>query len=170
MAKFEFNDMDVFVNLIDTTNANINKVIGKSIYPGAKIMADAVQKAVESIPVDNKRHGSRGKRLGITQVQKDGLLESLGIAKITKFKGTRTSGAYGWNVKVGFDGYNKVVTKKYKKGQPNAMIARSVNSGTSFMQKYPFMDITVSANASAVEQAIAEEFDKQLEWLWGRAK
>ena len=39
------------------------------------------------------------------------------------------------NAKVGFDGYGSIPTKKYPKGVPNQLVARSVNSGTSFLKK-----------------------------------
>lgn len=83
----------------------------------------------------------------------------MGIARIRE-------NSTGWNVKVGFDGYNKIVTKRWPKGQPNAMIARSINSGTSFMIKYPFMDQTVRANEARVVDRIEEEFSKELEKVW----
>ena len=46
---------------------------------------------------------------------------------------------HGLNTKIGFDGYNDVKTKKYPNGQPNMMIARSINAGTSFRRPYPFV-------------------------------
>lgn len=163
MASFESQGLDDFINLAVFTERQINSVIGRSIHPGARLMANAVKTAVQKIPVDDRKshHGSR--RQGITSVQKQGLIESFGIAKIRKTR-------YGWDVKIGFDGYNSIVTKKYPKGQPNAMIARSINSGTSFMKAYPFMDTTVKANEEATVQKISDQFDKELDKIWNRVK
>lgn len=158
MASFESEGMDEFIHLCQVTDRRLKSVIGRSIHPGAKIMANAIKQAVNGIPVDDNKSHKR-KRQGITSIQKAGLVESMGIARIRE-------NSTGWNVKVGFDGYNKVVTKRWPKGQPNAMIARSINSGTSFMIKYPFMDQTVRANEARVVDRIEEEFSKELEKVW----
>ena len=162
MASFESQGLDDFINLAIFTDRQINSVIGRSIHPGARLMANAVKKAMKDIPVDDGSH-HHGKRRGISTIQKEDLDKSFGIAKIRKTR-------HGWDVKLGFDGYNRIVTKKYPKGQPNAMIARSINSGTSFMRSYPFMDMTVEANEEATVQKISDQFDKELDKIWNRAK
>lgn len=58
-----------------------------------------------------------------------------------------------YNVKIGFDGYNSIRTKRWPKGQPNAMVARSVIRGTSFMAANNFM-------ASAVRKARARALER----------
>jgi hypothetical protein len=64
-------------------------------------------------------------------------------------------------------GYNNVITKKYPKGQPNNMIARSCESGSSSMIKQPFMRTAVNASRSRAEQKMAEiltaEIKKKME-------
>jgi hypothetical protein len=65
-------------------------------------------------------------------------------------------------VKLGFAGYNSTITDKYPNGQPNSMIARSLQSGTSFRARIPFVDNAVSAKKSACEQKMIETFDKVL--------
>lgn len=164
MASFESQGLDDFINLAIFTDRQINSVVGRSIHPGAKLMANAIAKAINGIPVDDRKsHHYKGKRQGLTSAQKKGLVDSFGIARIRKTK-------YGWDVKVGFDGYNEIVTKRWKKGQPNAMVARSINSGTSFMIKYPFMDTTVKAHEGATVQKISDQFDRELDKIWNRAK
>lgn len=171
MASYEFVGLEEFINLCDITEKSASGMIGRSIYSGAKVMADAVRSAVDSLPVEDKRQHSK-MRSGLTSYQLEGLKKGLGISRIKKGvvgkSASRQMGTYGWNVKIGFDGYNSKVTKKYPKGQPNAMIARSLNSGTSFLKKYPFMDMTVERNADRTVHAIEEEFDRQLQKLWGR--
>ena len=66
------------------------------------------------------------------------------------------------NVKIGFDGYNYVKTKTWPKGQPNAMVARSIESGTSWMSKQPFMRKAESSSKSRCEQAMADTINKEL--------
>ena len=162
MAELKNDKVDTFIELCTITNRQLDRLLGRSIYKGGKLLGNAVGKAVKTIPVDSRRHhGSR--RNGLTQAQKDGLMESYGIARIKR-------GKYGLNVKLGFDGYNDVITKKYPKGQPNAMIARSINSGTSFLRKTPFMDNTVAQYEQATIKAIEEEFDKKVDKLFNKDK
>lgn len=170
MASYEFVGLDEFIQLCDLTEKSASRIIGRSIYPGAKVMANAIRHSVDSLPVEKRQHGRR--RFALTDYQLKGLQEGLGISRIKKGvvgkSKDRQMGKYGWNVKIGFKGYNSKVTKRWPLGQPNAMIARSLNSGTSFLRKNPFIDRTVEANAQSTVNAIENEFDRQLEKLWGK--
>ena len=83
-------------------------------------------------------------------------MESFGIAKMQDDHGFR-------NVKIGFDGYNEVKTKSFPNGQPNVMVARIFNSGTSFSSKQPFFDKAVRATRSTAKQKMIEVAEKELE-------
>ena len=67
------------------------------------------------------------------------------------------------NVKLGFDGYNGTRTKNYPKGQPNVLIARAVNSGTTFRKKTRFVDKAVSSSRKAAEKAMDETCNREIE-------
>lgn len=172
MAIWKNNSgMEDFINLCIFTDKQLSKVIGRSIHPGAKIMANAIKQSINGIQVDDSKgsHHYKDKdgnthnrfRTGPTSEQKKALIESFGIATI---KRTR----YGWNVKAGWDGYNGIYTKKYPKGQPNAMIARAVNVGTTFMRPQPFLDRAVKGAEAATLQAIADQFDIELDKIWNK--
>ena len=129
--------------------------VGQAIHDGAGIVADAVKANIQSLPID-ERHVKPGEMLnGISKKQKAGLIDGFGIAPL------RDENGY-LNVKLGFAGYNTVITKSYPNGQPNSVIARSVNSGTSFRQRIPFVDNAVTANKAAAEQKMKDVFDKTL--------
>ena len=66
------------------------------------------------------------------------------------------------NTKIGFDGYNATKTKKYPNGQPNALIARSIESGTSKHQKTPFVRPAISKAKAKAEAAMAASVDKDI--------
>jgi hypothetical protein len=66
------------------------------------------------------------------------------------------------SVKLGFDGYNDVVTDKYPSGQPNQLIARAIESGTSWLQPCHFMSKAQNANKAAVEAKMAETCDAEI--------
>ena len=71
------------------------------------------------------------------------------------------------NVKIGYDGYNNIVTERWPQGQPNMMIARAAESGTTFMQAQYFMERAVRSATPAVEKAIEAQFYEELTNIWG---
>lgn len=154
MAKLKFQGLEEYEAQLLKLQTVSRTCVGKAIYEGAKVVADAVKDNIESIPIDRRRV-SKQMLTGITETQKQGLRDGFGIAKIQNENGYV-------HVKIGFDGYNGAITKKYPNGQPNSVIARSVNSGTSFRQRFPFVDNAVNATKAAAEQKMKDTFDKTL--------
>ena len=170
MAEFTNEGIQEFVDLCIFTDRQLDRVIGRSIYPGGRLVANAVKKAIEGIHTDDHLFKFAAKydrlRTGPTKREKAWIAKSFGIAEIRR-------NIHGWNLKLGFDGYSDIQTTnpKIKMGVlPNALIARSVNSGTSFMAAQPFMDISVRQNTQACEKAIEEQFDKEIAKIWERYK
>lgn len=164
MAKFEFKfkGIEEYALKLSKLGDQTEEIAGKAIYAGAKIVADEVRKNIEGLPtVDFRAHGTSDHPLdGITDLQKKGLEEGFGVSTMQE-----DSGYY--NVKVGFDGYNAVKTKQYPQGQPNVMIARSVEGGTYFRRPHPFVAPAVRASKKAAEakmkQVVEEEINKIME-------
>lgn len=156
MAKWKVGDgIDKYINSLEEISNATDEMIGKAIYEGAKVVTDEIRGALEGLPVDN-RIAKNGETLtGISQAQKSGLLDGLGITTMRKDD--------SYNVKVGFDGYNNVKTKTWPKGQPNSMIARSLESGTSFRAKNPVISKATRAAKAQAEEAMAKAFDDELE-------
>ncbi len=160
MAKMTVgNGITEYIALFGNLEFSTSLIIGKSIYEGAKIVADAIREEIKSLPVvpddAEERKSQRGKKRNPTQTEIDGMLEGLGIAKMQN-----DSGFY--NVKIGMDGYNANVTEEYPNGKPNAMIARSIESGTSFMRKNAFITRAVRKTRKQAENAMKDEVDKQI--------
>lgn len=155
MAKMKFEGLAEYEAQLLKVQELSRTAIGEAIYHGAKEIADAVKQNINALPVDNRTRVKEGLINGVSDVQKQGLIESFGIAKL------QDDGGYV-HVKLGFDGYNSVTTKSFPNGQPNSMIARSVNSGTSFRRQIPFVDNAVSQHKAAAEQKMKEQFDKVL--------
>ena len=128
MPTFKLKGFDDYIRRLEHLESYTHNHIGKAIYGGAELVADNVKRALRGIPVDNSKQVAY--RSSINSIQKDGLIESFGIAPL------RTDNDF-INVKLGFDGYNNFTTFTYPDGQPNVMIARSLESGTSFMPKNP---------------------------------
>lgn len=160
MAKFEFEGVDVLIAQYQKLLNNTDQVIGSAIYKGAGVVMKAVESAVDNISTDNRYGTSDNPVSGLSTIQKLGLQHSLGITKLRDDNGFR-------NVKIGFDGYNRVKTKAWPQGQPNSMIARSIESGTSWMQKQPFMRKAEQSSRSACEKAMSEVVDKEIQKIIG---
>lgn len=145
MAKFQVgNGIDQYVERLANLEFTAHDTLGRAIYKGADIVADAIRSNIEALP-----------KSVCSEKQKQGLLDGLGIARMREDDGT-------YNVKIGFDGYNSHVTKKYPKGHANSMIARAIESGTSFSAKHPFVAPAVRATKDAAEKAMADEINKEL--------
>lgn len=155
MAKFQFEGIDNYIAQLEKIYGDTDEIIGAAIYQGAGVVMKSVVSAIDSLVTDDRFGTAESKTVGPSSYQKEGLRRSVGIAKLRK------DGSF-WNVKIGFDGYNGIKTKRWPQGQPNAMVARSVESGTSWMQKQPFMRRAENSSKVKCEQAMANEIDKQI--------
>lgn len=145
MAKYTIgNGIDRYVERLTNLEFTAHDTIGRAIYIGADIVADAVRGNIQKLP-----------KSVCSDVQKAGLLDGLGIARMQDTNGF-------FNVKVGFDGYNAHKTQKYPRGHANSMIARAIESGTSFSPKHPFVAPAVRSTKDQAEKAMADEINKQL--------
>lgn len=167
MAKMILSkDSEKYVSMLQKLSENSDVYIGKAIYLGAGVVADEIKKNIHSLPI--LKPGIRGSETdpidGVTSVQKEGLIESMGIAKLKNENGF-------YNVKVGFDGYNRSISLRAKKAkwkntkQANSMIARSVESGTSFRKKHPFVAPAVKKTQKAAEEKIKMTLETEIEKL-----
>lgn len=143
--------MDEYLQKLGNLELRAPESIGKAVYKGADIVADAVKANINNMPVEDQY----SERItGIKSIQKIGLIKSFGIAKM------RDDNGY-YNVKLGFDGYNALKTKEYPQGQPNAMIARTFESGNSFTKKIPFVAPAARATKDAAELKMAQIIDAE---------
>ena len=157
MATFQFKGLDTYIKQLSALNAgDKGDIIGKTVYAGAAVVADAVRKSIEALPVGPGTAKDGDLIDTVTPVQKRGLLDGFGISRIQNDDGFV-------NVKLGFDGYNGTRTKHYPKGQPNVLIARAVNSGTTFRKKTRFVDKAVLSSRKAAEKAMDETCNREIE-------
>lgn len=158
MATFKFEGIDEYIGKLKQFTVETETIIGEAVYDGADLVADATKSALESIPVDNRRWAKH--RKSISKVQKEALIESFGIAKLEDDKSFR-------NVKLGFDGYNPIKSERWPLGQPNIMIIRALESGTSFMPKNRIVSRTVNKTKKMCEQKMQESIDKNCKKIFG---
>lgn len=122
------------------------KVAAEALYEGAGVMADAVSRAVDSIETEPFRYAAGGKKRKPSPEEK-AILQAApkGVAKFRK-------NGVGIQTSVGMQ--NSGYATLAGKNKPVPQIANSINSGTSFMEKQPFMRRAFSQNQSAAQAAI----------------
>lgn len=157
MAKVTVNGLAEISRKI-TALGDAGDAIGKmAVYDGAAVIADELRKQINALPEDEFRYLRNGDRFGVITAQdKKDLANSLGIAKIERTaKDIRTV--------IGFAGYGSHPTRKYPKGLPMAMVARSIESGSSVRAKKPFVRKAVNSKRKAAQQKMIETGEKQIE-------
>lgn len=144
MAKIEFSGIDEYSAKLQKLGAAGIGICKAAVYEGADEVADAIRASVQALPTVDEKSAIAAWRSGkptdgITEAQKQGLLNGLSVAKM------QTDGGYV-NTRIDFVGYNSVQTRAYPSGQPNAVIARAMESGSSARKKQPF--VRKAANAA----------------------
>ena len=164
MARISFKGLTEYEMKLAKLPGSTKEIAERAVYEGAKIVADEVKKNLNALNVTTQalaiRAYSNGVPTYITEDAKNALIESFGITPLREEKGF-------YNVKVGFDGYNNVITKKYPKGQPNNMIARSCESGSSSMIKQPFMRPAISRAKKEALSRMAQAADITIKKITG---
>lgn len=161
MATLRFEGVDEYIAELNKLGGATEEIVGKTIYHGAKVVADAIKANIRALPVTQGVYGDDNHKLnGITAAQKTGLINGFGISPMRK-TGTQS------DVKIGFDGYNRTFTKRFPTGQPNVMVARSIEGGTSFRQKHPFVAPAVRATKGQAEQIMKETLEKEIRNITG---
>ena len=158
MATIQFKKGDEYLaKIAKLYAASRDKICGRATYGAAEIVADEIRSQLRQVPTDDSSDSFFGEVDGPKKVQKKGLYDSLGIASM------QDDGTGFLNVKIGFDGYNDVKTKRWPQGQPNQMIARSVERGTSFMKANPFVKPAMQKTTKKAIKHMKESVDESIE-------
>lgn len=150
MATLTFKGLKEYEAKLSMLAKDISSIAGRATYRGAEIIADEIKAGIEALPIVHG-YGTQNHKLpgGVTQTQKQGLLDGFGISNLQNDLGY-------YNVKIGFDGKNDVHTTMYPSGQPNQLVARGVESGSSWKEKHPFVRPAVNRAKKRAEQEMAE--------------
>ena len=150
--------LDSYISYLQKIDLVTDEAIGEAVYEMAKVVADSVRSGIQALPTVSNAANIATYKKGYSRLsdeEKQGLLDGFGVSPM------QDDGGY-INVKLGFDGYNGVKTKKYPKGQPNALIARVTESGSSYREKTPFIRPAVSASKKQAEQAGQMKIDEKI--------
>ena len=162
MATMRFRGLDEYLQNLQRVEKNTPEIVGKVVYGMADIVADAVREEINALPaepdVEALRSWSKDTRTPLTVKEKKGLQKGFGITKMLEEDGY-------YHVKLGFDGYNDIKTKKYPKGQPNVMIARAIESGSSIRDKHPFIRPATNKSRKSAEKRAQTIIDDEINAL-----
>lgn len=162
MAKWIMGKgLNNYIAYLQKLNLVTDEVIGEAVYEMAKVVADKVRANIQALPAEPKgkttvrvsKHWVMSK---LSEEQKKGLLDGFGVSTMQDDNGYL-------NVKLGFDGYNSIKTKKYPKGQPNVLIARVTESGSGYREKTPFIRPAVEATRRQAVKAAQVTIDEKIE-------
>lgn len=140
MAKITLKGTDDLALKLSRLESRTDEIAKKAIYEGAGIMADQIKSNLQ-------------KNLSGSEHSTGALIGSLGITKIERDD-------FGWNAKVGFDGYDE-------SGTPNILKARAMESGTSKQPKRPFVRPAISQARNRAKDAMAKVVDEEIRKIMG---
>ena len=149
--KTTFSDgINEYLQTLNRLGKEIEGISKQAVYEGAKIIADEIKNNIEALSTDEEWGTPKKMKAGPTKAEKENIARGLGIAHMQDNKGTI-------NTKIGYDdaGYDE-------NNKPIQMIARSVNSGTSFMKKNPFFEKGVRNSRNKAKQKMIEVSEKEL--------
>ena len=161
MANITLTGFEEYEKLLKALQQDAVKICKASVYPGAGVVAEKVRAEVTALPTISDKAAMANWRNGLKQPslsdgQKAGLVASVGISRIRR----EPDGSV--QASVGFEGYNGVITRHFPAGQPNPEVARSLEKGTSYLQRDPFMSRAVKAAREEAIAAMSAEADAQI--------
>lgn len=142
MATISFPGLEAYMKGLKKLYSEVPRIENQSLYDGAGVLADAVAEEI-------------GGLTELNAIQRRDLRRGMGIAGFWSEKGSTVT-------KIGFEGYNSIRTRRWPNGQPNAMIARSLIRGTSWMRANRFTARAAKKAREACIRAMQERMDKEL--------
>ena len=185
----EVDGMAEISELLEKMEDEAPGVAARALYQGAGIMADAMRKEIDNIKTAPFKYAKNGEQRLPSPEEKDALDEApVGIAKFSK-NGVEIDTSVGFNqagyVNVNFRHMSSSARTNYKdvrfkgrginasstlrfagnkeKGQnmkPVGVIANSINSGTSFMTKQPFVRKATKTGGTKAMQAMKDSIEQ----------
>lgn len=157
MATFQTKGLDAYIRRLEELTSATDEQFEAVVNAGANVLADAVRAALNAIPThDDNAYGTPKHPIsGLSAREKADLIRGYGVAPIRNDEGYI-------NRKIGFHGYGSRPTKKYPNGVPIPLLARSLESGTSWRQKSPVIRQAVNRAKKSALEAMQREFEVQI--------
>ena len=151
--------LDELNEMLAKMGSKAQDVATGALFEGAGIVGDAFSAAIDSIQTAPFKYARPGEKRLPSPEEKAALQNKSGIAKFDK-TGDEVNTLIGIS---GSAGYSDVA------GKPKAvrLIARSINSGTSFMNKQPIFRKAASQNSGAAKAAIVSKAEQMINEIIG---
>ena len=148
MARMRINAGEEYALKLENFGRDAPEIAKKVVYAGANPVADAIR---ENLIKNLKDPSYAGTGTGSTKLNKytGDLLDSFGVTPASEDSKGNT------NVKIGFGGYDR-------KGVPNALKARAMESGTSRLKKRPFVRPAVNKTRKIAVEEMGKKLDEQM--------
>lgn len=129
-------------------------VAARALYDGAGIMADEIRKGTDTIKTAPFKYARNGTRLPSPEEKEIVTAAAVGIAKFDK-NGTEVDTSVGFRQ----SGYAELNGKQ----KPIPVIVNAINSGTSFMNKQPFIRKAANSGAPKAMKAMKDRIEGDFE-------
>ncbi len=154
--KMRTEGMEELSGMLREMGESAESVASMALYDGAGIMADEIKKGAEGIKTAPFKYAGPGRTRMPSPEEKAVVLSAEGMG-ISRFKkdgdGVETSVGYA------SAGYAEMAGKTV----PIPLIANSINSGTSFMQKQPFIRKAVNSGGKKAMRAMTDKVESEWE-------
>lgn len=135
----------------------MNGIAAQAVYEGAGVVADELKKTANDIVTEPFSYAPPGRYRLPSPEEKAAIVSAGGIAKFKNEGGGEIETSVGYN----HSGYASVAGHI----RPIPLLVNSINSGTSFMRKQPFVR---KAASSGGKKAVAKMKEK-IESEWAKA-
>lgn len=139
MAKIILKTPDEIMVKLKRLEGRSEEVCKRAVFAGAGVMADQVKSNLQRVTTKGYSTGDLSASLGIAPIKNEG-------GEI--------------NTKIGFDGYDR-------KGVPNVVKARVLESGSSKQAATPFMRPAINQARDRAKAEMSEAFKETLENILG---
>ena len=155
--RIENDGLDQLGKMLARLANEAQDVAAGALFDGAGVIADALNKGIDGIQTEQFTYAAGGRKRKPSPQEKAALKCKVGIARFRK-NGSEVDTVVG----ISYDsGYTQIAGKS----KPVAVIARSINSGTSFMEKQPVFRKAVAKSRKKAEQAMVDKANQLIEKL-----
>lgn len=159
MGRLSVSGLDEFSRQLEALGAAADGIAKHAVYEGAAVGRAAIAAEIRALPEERSRYirpDSARKLNVVTPEEKADLLDHLGFSRIETANGKTT-------VSVSFDGYSaRTATKKYPRGVPVVLVARSIESGSSVRNKHPFVRNAIRKSSEKIQAAMKDAADEMI--------
>ena len=154
--SIQVSGLDELMNEMNQLGEKAQQIAAEGLYDGAGIVADKVSGAIKGIRTESFKYATGGRKRKPSPEEK-AILEQAkhGIAKFRKT---------GVSVETSVGLQNAGYAQLNGKTKPIPQIANAINSGTSFMERQPFLrkafSTSTGAATAAIEETIKKRFDE----------